>query len=218
MNYSVIIVAAGQGKRFGFQNKLLLKIGEQTVIEKSISVFLQDPNCQKIIIGVSKTISEFLENKIKNLTKPVLLVEGGQTRAHTVLSCIKKVKTGNYLLIHDGARPFINLEFIHKILEPLKSYEGVIPGIKPSDTVKKITTSNLVSQTLNRDDLMLIQTPQAFHFNKIEEAYYRWSDNDLHNVNDDSQILENYSDNCYIKIIEGNPKNIKITFPSDFKS
>jgi len=122
MNYSLILLCAGSGKRTGLKyNKIFYKINHQTVYEMNISHFLEDTKCKQIIV-VTK------ENEIEDIKKLVSdprieYVFGGQERQDSVYEGLQKVKE-DYVFIHDGARPYVNKESIDDLVECLKDYSA----------------------------------------------------------------------------------------------
>jgi 2-C-methyl-D-erythritol 4-phosphate cytidylyltransferase len=138
------------------------------------------------------------------------LVRGGEERKDSVYNGLKALsKNINYVLIHDGARPFAKKRIILEMLRALGKYPAVICGIKPKDTVK-LLGKNYTQKTLNRQDLFLVQTPQGFKKDLILKGYTKLR---AKNVFDDAQVLEFLG--IKAKIIEGDIFNIKITYPED---
>jgi 2-C-methyl-D-erythritol 4-phosphate cytidylyltransferase len=125
------------------------------------------------------------------------------------------------VLIHDGVRPLIEADLIRKSMSELKDCEGVVVGVPVKDTIKEVHGSSLmahgkeevvVKNTLNRNVLWAIQTPQVFPFEKIKDAYARAAA-DRYYATDDAALIERYGGK--VKIIMGSYRNIKITTPED---
>ncbi len=117
-------------------------------------------------------------------------------------------------MIHDGVRPFIPEEMINKLLDNIKEFDGIIPGIPVKDTIKEVGSNGIVVSTLTRDNIRAVQTPQAFSFRKIKFAYDRAYEDGFH-ATDDAALVERIGGK--IKIIAGSPFNVKVTTPEDLK-
>ena len=159
MKYSAIILAAGSGKRTGLKvNKILYKINNKRVIEYSLDFFKQDKNCKDIVL-VASTIDYDLCLKHFDGSK-VKVVLGGDTRRDSVRLALRSAVC-DYVLVHDGARPFIKKQSVKMILSSLKDNDSVTLGVKVKETIQEID-GNRVVKTLDREKLILTQTPQGF--------------------------------------------------------
>ena len=150
--------------------------------------------------------------------KKIDFVEGGTSRQKSIKNAMEylnqNTKEIDYVLIHDGARPFINEQIIENLLENIEECGAVAPGITPTDTIKEIDDKNLISKHLKRTNLIAIQTPQFFDFKKLLEAHEKASLKD-YEYTDDTEI---WGDFCgQVKIVNGDFKNIKITYPGDLE-
>jgi len=208
MKYSLIITAGGSSTRYG-SNKLLEKLGDKTVIEKTISAFI-DFNCiSEIIIPTNKS---FIENFSKILKdKRIKIIEGGNSRQESVFKALQEVKN-DFVIIHDAARPLIDKTIIKQVINDVTIYDAVSVMIKTTDTIKEVNNDGFIIRTIDRSKLYNTQTPQAFKTDFIKTAHERLKDK---NYTDDSSMLEElgYS----VHIVEGNYKNIKITTKSDLE-
>ena len=212
MNYSLILLCAGSGKRTGLKyNKIFYKINHQTVYEMNISHFLEDTKCKQIIV-VTK------ENEIEDIKKLVSdsrieYVFGGQERQDSVYEGLQKVKE-DYVFIHDGARPYVNKKSIDDLVECLKDYSAGLLMVPCKDTIKEVK-DGIVVKTLKRETLMQAQTPQVFKSEDIKMAYQKAKDEGFV-ATDDSQLFERYIDK-EIKVVLGDYGNLKITTQEDLK-
>lgn len=211
MKYNVIIPSAGNSTRFAKnKDKLLYKINNEKIIFCSTIPFIEDENCEKVIIPTSeKNFSSF--KKIFCLYHKVLIVKGANTRSQSVKNGFQYItKNCENVLIHDGARPFITKEIINKIFyELINSNEIIIPYINIYDS---LFNSNELKY-VKRENYKLIQTPQAFKKNILKETYENVKDIDA--FNDELSLLLSNNKNYKVKFIEGNSKNKKITILSD---
>ncbi|MEO8512218.1 MAG: 2-C-methyl-D-erythritol 4-phosphate cytidylyltransferase [Ignavibacteria bacterium] len=214
-NIHVIITAAGSGKRFNtgpqtgkpkqFQNLL-----GKPVILHSLLKFQKIKEVKSIVVSAGKKYFNFIHAlAVKNkITKLKILVEGGSTRFDSVRNAFNELNCllDDIIMIHDAARPNLSSSDL-KTLRELALKDGeVILGSKVSETVKR-AVNNTVSETISRDNLWLIQTPQAFRYSTLSSAYIlAGKKNDF---TDESSLVEfaGYK----VKIIEGSKNNIKIT-------
>ncbi|MEW6569567.1 MAG: IspD/TarI family cytidylyltransferase [Nitrospirota bacterium] len=229
-----IIPAAGKGERFGpGTNKPFHILGGKTLILWSLEVLETVDEIVEIIPVLKANDIEqgrkvFKENSLSKIRK---IAPGGQERQDSVYNGLKLVKNRNCLvLIHDGARPFIEKGLIEKIIKELvnpslspfikglkrggeenRSYDGVILGVPLKDTIKQ-SEDGIITKTLKRDSLWSIQTPQLFPYETIFSAYNKAMEEGFYST-DDAALVERYGGT--IKVIMGSYKNIKITTPED---
>lgn len=212
---AVIIPAAGQSRRMG-RDKLFLRLNNKMVIKRTLDVFLSVNSIDEIILVASDNNIRTLKDLVKKYTqKTIKIVLGGSTRTASVANGLKVLdeKTKS-VLIHDGARPFIEADLIENIIAHLESGDlAVIPGVSPKDTIKKINGGK-VHETLKRDALIQVQTPQGFSRKTIEAAYKNALSLSL-KATDDSALVE--AMNIPVKVIQGSYDNIKITTQEDIK-
>jgi len=220
MYTSVIILAAGQGKRMNaHKNKQFLKVFGKAILLYTLEAFQKVDEIDEIIFVVNKKEN----NEIKrNIVDPFLeksginlkLVVGGKERYDSVYNGLK-VLNGQcrYVLVHDGARPLVSKEEIISVLDGLNESKACVLGVKAKNTFKLVNKSGYVENTLSRERLYSILTPQGFHKSVIKEAYDRGIKNAA-GITDDGMMVEQYTD-YMVKIIEGTYENIKITTPED---
>lgn len=211
MNYTALIVAAGSGSRMGLgYNKLLYPLSEQqTVIEKTASIFIRDQRCKQIIIVTSEADTEQMKQLFQG--SDITFVLGGKTRQESVYNGLQQVKEA-VVLIHDGARPWLSLSCIDDLLACLKKHRACLLCVPVKDTIKRVQ-NGVISQTYPRAELMQAQTPQAFHLNVIKAAYEKAM---LQNIGatDDAQIVELFTE-VKVHVVEGSYENRKITTKED---
>jgi len=210
MNYSVVIVAAGSGERMKLgYNKVFYQFKDgDMMIDKSIKLFKADKKCKQIIVV---TNPENFSRICKHCYGSFVIVAGGKTRQESVfngLTCVNQ----NYVYIHDGARPYVSNAALLRLNNALKLNPACLLAVKAVDTIKYVENQK-VSETLNRENIYLAQTPQAFETNLLYNCYLK-AKNDDYNATDDSQLVEKYSEES-IMIVEGDYKNIKITNMED---
>lgn len=212
MRYDCIITAAGSGRRSELEyNKVFHKISGETVIEMSAKHFLADKDCHKIIIVISED-ELFLFEDLKMGDK-VVFATGGKERSDSVNNGLALVESP-YVMVHDGARPFLSEFSLNQIKSNLLNNDGVVLMVKSIDT-SKIVIDGYIEKTIDRNTLYNAQTPQAFKTSILKEAYRKLSNSDL-KVTDDSQVVELFT-SAKIKMVEGDYNNIKLTVSEDFK-
>ncbi|NWF52107.1 MAG: 2-C-methyl-D-erythritol 4-phosphate cytidylyltransferase [Nitrospirae bacterium] len=208
-----IVPSAGIGRRFG-QKKPFHLLGGKPLIIRTIEVLESVNEIVEIIPVLRKEdIKRGIEVfKSYNISKTKRIATGGKERQDSVYNALKLINDENCIvLIHDGARPFVEKGLIEKAIKELKGFDGVITGIPLNDTIKEVG-EGIVRSTLKRDFLWAIQTPQVFSFKKLFDAY-EMSIKDGFYSTDDSALVERYGGK--IKVIFGSYRNIKITTPDD---
>ena len=219
MNYcAVIVLACGQGKRFGGEiPKQYIKIGNDSVLNHSLKKFTDIKNIHLIQPVINKAHADLynkteLKDKTGKLLKPIF---GGRTRQDSVRNALESIKNKNikWVLVHDGVRPNISKELINKLLIELHNgASGVIPTVEVVDTIKKINIEKKIYKNISRNNLHIVQTPQGFIYNDIKRLHKKYSNEDL---TDDSSLFD--LENIPLQYINGDSKNIKITLAKDLK-
>ncbi len=206
MKYSAIILAAGSGLRTGLNtNKILIQIHGQCVIDYSLQYFQNDPNCGEVILVVSKNDFQSLLKKYENF--PIKVIVGGVHRQDSVYNALK-IAINDYVLVHDGARPFILKDNIDKIFENLIEHPSITLGVKVKETIQEVEGNHVV-RTLDRNSLIITQTPQGFKKDILIKAHQLAFD-DTYFGTDDTVLVERYL-GIFAYVIEGDYRNIKLT-------
>lgn len=217
MKCSVIVAAAGSGKRLGrCKNKVLLDFGGEPLLSYCLKIFDSVPVIEEIIItaagGEEAELTAIGSAYIKQ--KPFKMVLGGKERQDSVLNGIKAVSPdSDVILIHDGARPFVTVELTEKLISAVADYDGALPVHPVKETVKR-GEGGLVKETVPRRDLYLAQTPQVFKA-AVLKAGYEKATLDQITLTDDCGAVEYIGGT--IALIDGGEENIKITTPFDWE-
>ena len=218
---SVILAAGGSGSRFGGRNKLFAELEGKAVLAHSLRVFLSHPAVRQIVIPCREEDEEEIQAIVRQekaelkaserqLDLPeIVLCWGGKERQESVRHALKLVKEP-YVLIHDGARPFVKVQAVDDCLGALQDYPAVSVAIPSRDTVKLTNARDEVTETTERAHTWLIQTPQGFAAELLRRAH---EEGKKISVTDDCTLMERAG--YTVKLIEGDPSNIKITFPED---
>ncbi len=216
MNYAAVIVAAGKGSRSGLSyNKVLFPYQEKPILRYSLEQFLQDEECRQVIIVCAALELNTFQELFQDLDERICFAFGGNTRAESVFSGLSLVNTP-YVLIHDGARPFLSQDLITRLKEALLTNQAVVPGVEVIDTIKEINEEGYVIYTPPRSQLRAIQTPQAFSTALIQEALKKVLSEKIE-VTDDAMAVEKVL-GIPSRLIPGDPLNQKITSAQDIES
>lgn len=208
MQFSAIITAGGTSSRFGGQtNKLLEKINNKPIIQYTVDAFV-NYNVDEIIICSNSAIIEELSDIFKTYDK-VKIIEGGNSRQASVYNGLKIAK-GDYILIHDGARPMITPQIIENTKQMVIQKQAVSVMTKTVDTIKEVDENGKIIRTIDRSKLYNTQTPQAFEYNLIKNAHDKLQGQ---NFTDDAGMVEFLGHDVYIVV--GDYRNIKVTTKSD---
>lgn len=210
MKYCAIITAGGSSKRYGNTNKLLEKVHSKEVIKHTVDAFLAVSEIDEIIISANISIIEDLNAIFKN--KKVRIIQGGATRQQSVFNALNACNDCDYVLIHDGARPMIDIETIKKTIVMVQEKKALTVATKTTDTIKQVDENLKIIKTIDRSSLYNTQTPQAFEYNLIKNAHQELEGQDF---TDDAGMLEHLGEDVYI--LEGDYRNIKITTQSDIE-
>jgi len=212
-----IIAAAGKSSRMNLRDglsKQFIETGGKTVIERTVTVFNSCGYIDQIIIVARREDIEKIRDIVESakLYKVTDIIGGGETRLESVTNAVDKVPDYiDFIAIHDGARCFISLSDIEKVL--LKAFEtkAAAAGTKITDTIKLTGEDNNIIKTVDRDFLWAVQTPQIFE----KKLYLNALRNCKENLTDDCAVVENYG--YPVSIVECSKYNIKITDTQDLK-
>lgn len=216
MKNCAIIVAAGRGTRMkAGKNKQFLCIKNKPILYYTLKVFEENSLIDDIVLVLAESEIEFCrENIIKkyNFNKIKRIVAGGETRQESVLNGLYTANGSDIVLIHDGARPFVDSEMISDGIKFASLYGGAACGVTPKDTIKVRRQNGLSESTLERNKLFCVQTPQCFKYDIILQCHKNALNQGVIGT-DDTMIAEHYSENVYL--YQGSYDNIKITTPED---
>lgn len=200
MKHSLVITAAGEGSRFGGR-KLAAEIGGNSVLDWVFEAVLDFFEWTEIVV-VGNEIA------LKGTTK-VIFVEGGATRQASVRNGVLALSECDRVWIHDGARPFVSPELMARLMGASETVEAVVPGLAVRETLKRVS-EGCVLETVDRSDLVAIQTPQVFSYERLVRAYGKIGDAIY---TDEAGIFEAIGET--VSVVHGDARNIKITYPED---
>ncbi len=208
---SAIIVAGGSGKRMGTEiPKQFLEIHGKPILLHTLEQFFNYDNQMKLILVLPEAQHSFWEELlVKHQPKiPYLLAKGGVERFNSVKNGLEFIDGEGLVAVHDGVRPLVTFETIHRCFSAAALYASAIPVIPVTESVRWSNKSQ--NHALNRSELFLVQTPQVFSVKLLKEAYKQPFDTTF---TDDASVVEKLVQE--IHLVEGNPENIKITRPMD---
>ena len=215
MKMSAIITCAGKGDRMGLgYNKLRYSFNGLSIFEYTLSKFIRDDIAQ-IIITSSNDDVDFFRDKIKGIDKNISIVIGGETRSLSIFNALNTLdKDTDLVIIHDGARPFVSKLIIDEAISLAIDKGNAVACTTLIDSIREKSGHEYTAK--DRNNYLLVQTPQVFKYDSILRAYaLAQADNNL-NYLDDASIYEKYIGKIYIS--KGDKSNIKITTKDDLKA
>lgn len=225
MKVSVILPAAGLGTRMGriqpekagTSRKQFMLLDGLPILVHTVRKFIASPQITEIVIALRTEDIEWARELLskESQTKPIRLVEGGESRQQSVENALNSLSPDTDLVaIHDAVRPFIDLAIIEKVIEQAAETGAAIVGIVPVDTVKQVHL-NKIRQTLTRERLILTQTPQVFRYDLLKKAFEKARE-DQFTGTDESSLVERL-EQIEVSVVPGSDRNIKITRPTDME-
>lgn len=218
MRVSVILPTAGVGTRMK-SRKQFLELDGAPVFLYTLRKFAASYRVHEIVIAVRPEDKASVEETVAgaNLSKPVRIVEGGDSRQQSVENGLAAVDpAADIIVVHDAVRPFIDHETIARVIDEAAATGAAIVGIVPVDTVKRVSKGSAkIRSTIPREDLVMAQTPQVFRHDLLKRAYAQ-ARADGFTGTDEASLVEHLED-VEISVVPGNERNIKITRPSDLE-
>lgn len=215
-----IITAAGQSRRMGGTDKLLLPLAGRPLLVHTVDAFLSWPKLASLVISVTPgREQELTQLFVSHFGKPdrFQVLAGGAERQDSIRLALGALRAHyspaetDPVLIHDGARPFVDPQLFDSLLTSLSAYDGVIPATPVRDTIKRVS-GHSVTETEDRDSLRLVQTPQVFPFELISRLHER-AHRERFLGTDDASLVERYGGR--VVWVEGPAHNLKVTVPED---
>lgn len=211
---NAVVLAAGMGRRFKAKtSKALIKINSCPLIIYCLKVLSSHPYIKDIVVVVNPLNREGISDEIKKYKIRGIkgIVLGGSRRQDSVFCGLEAVGRGSELvLIHDGARPFIDKKTLSAVIREASEYGAAITALPVTATIKEVHRDRFVKKTLKREALWEIQTPQVFKADLLFEAYRKFGHTE---VTDDSSLVE--KSGAKVRVVMGSYSNIKVTTPGD---
>ena len=213
MKRYAVIVAGGKGLRMGSElPKQFLCIGGKPILMHTLEAFRRFDEAMQLILVLPRDHQPLWHTLCEKhaFSLPYLLADGGETRFHSVKNGLALITGEGVVAIHDGVRPFVSSEVLHRCFTTAATHHAVLPVIPIVDTVRELTVEG--SRTVDRNAYKLVQTPQVFDVTLLKTAYEQPF---TPFFTDDASVVEALGRT--ITLVEGNRENIKITTPFDLK-
>ena len=209
---AAIVVAAGSGSRSGLRiPKQFLRVAGRTLLEHSVARLAAHPEIERIVAVVPRARVASVRKQIPGLAA---VVAGGALRQDSVLNGLRALSgmSAGVVLVHDAARPLVSREVMDAVIASARRHGSGIPAVAPPDTVKEVGRGGVISRTLPRQNLRLVQTPQAFRIGWLREAFRRAERLRLRGT-DDAALVE--AAGYPVRVVKGSTLNFKVTTPED---
>lgn len=215
-----VILAGGPGRRLGSElPKQFIIIAGKTVLAHTLNVFEQNKNIDEIIIVVHKDYLTEIQGIVaeEGLHKVKMIIPGGKERYHSTLAALNAYPDINCkLIIHDAVRLFVTQQMIDDAIAALDGYSACTTAIPSTDTILQSDNSGqFVNNIPDRSTLFQVQTPQGFLADTLREAYNKALTDPYFFSTDDCGVIKRYLPETPIKIIQGSPSNVKLTYKED---
>lgn len=219
MKVAAIIPAAGIGRRMR-QNlpKQYLALGDRPLLAVTLAIFEQLPEITEITVVAQPTALDFCQKQVitpYGFKKVLRLVPGGKERQDSVYNALKVLQRQNdwdIFLVHDGVRPLVTPGEVRRVIQAAARYGAAILACPAQDTVKKVDREQKIVATLNRQEIWLAQTPQAFQAQLLWRAFVEAYGRDFYGT-DEASLVEAMGLPVWVEA--GSPLNIKVTTPAD---
>ena len=217
MRVVALIPAAGRGRRMGSEKpKAILPLGGIPLLTHTLQRFEACSKVDEILALVPAGEFPLFTDEIfrrAGLKKVSRILAGGPERQDSVYLGLKAIEgKTDFVIIHDGARPFASPELIERALSETRRHKAVVVGVPVGDTIKEVSAQREVLRTVDRSRLWVIQTPQSFEYRLILEAHEKAREEGFYGT-DDASLVERLG--IPVKVIEGSRFNLKISTPED---
>ncbi len=225
---TAVVLAGGKGSRMGGQvKKQYMQLNGRPLLAYCLETFENSPEVDDIILVCGEGDETWCREQIVRkygFTKIRKITVGGKERYHSVWNGLKAAENCGIVMIHDGARPFVTESMLKRLLAGVQETGACIAAVPVKDTIKMADQDQLVEETLPRQKLWAVQTPQVFSYELAYQAYEKLlgagesgegrDDAALSGITDDAMVVELLGD-ARVKLVEGSYDNLKITTPED---
>jgi len=206
----VIVPAAGGSERMGGIDKIFAPLGDKPLLAWSVDTCQECDVVQQIVITLNSSNLELGQKLVKERDwSKVTICLGGTQRQDSVREGIHRLVDCEWVMIHDGARPFLTIDLIRNGIEAAMETGAAVAAVPVKDTIRLADDAGLVTETLQRNKLWAAQTPQIFRLDRITRAYHELTTE----VTDDATLVERLG--YKVKLYMGAYNNIKVTTPED---
>jgi 2-C-methyl-D-erythritol 4-phosphate cytidylyltransferase len=215
----VIVPAAGEGKRLGGSvKKQFLVLRDKPIIAHTLQRFEHCSEVDEIAVAVPEQQISEMESIVSRyrLHKVSMVTVGGERRQDSVFNALRRltINPSDIVLVHDGVRPFIESKRVSHLIRACKDHEAAVLAVQPKDTIRRSRGGEFFDQTLDRNALWLVQTPQAFRGSLLMKAFKKAKEDKFYGT-DEAALVERIG--VKAKIVEGSYDNIKITTQEDIE-
>ena len=206
-----IIASAGASSRMGGLDKTLAPLAGEPLIARTVEVFERSPNVGSVVLMVAERNVEAVRKIAaeRGWAKVAGVCPGGERRQDTVRLGLAALPEGDWVVVHDGARPLVDAALIAAGLAAAAATGAAVAALPAAETIKRVAGGARVVETLDRGELVIAQTPQVFRRDVLERAHREVTDD----VTDDAAMVERLG--VEVRIFAGDPANVKVTTPSD---
>lgn len=216
-----IVLAGGKGSRMQSEvPKQYMLLDGKPLLYYSLQAF-EESDVERVVLVTAEGEEDYCRKELVErfgFTKVAAIVAGGGERYASVWNGLhflhSEEDTPEYVLIHDGARPMVTAELINRVLAQTESYGACVAGMPVKDTIQMTDEHGVITLTPKRESLWIAQTPQAFEFLLVYEAYEQVMKEEQIQVTDDAMVVGLYRD-VPIQMVRGSYTNIKVTTPED---
>ncbi len=214
MSIMALIVAAGIGSRCKTSiPKQYCNLGNTTILEKAITTFTSHKEISKVQVVINQDHRHLYNlDPHPKLSPPIF---GGEHRQDSVFNGLIALQEHKpeFVLIHDGARPFTSHALISRVIQQLQSNKAVLPTLKPNESLIEVDSQEVFSKYLYRNNCRIIQTPQGFDFKSIIKCFNMEKENSNQHFTDEGSLAHKHG--IAITTVPGEPHNTKITLKED---
>ncbi len=218
---TAIVLAAGRGRRMGTQTaKQYLELEGKPILAYALEVFEQSEVIDDILLMTDEDHVDYCKKEIcekYGIKKVSAVAPGGKERYESVwkaLCILKERGQSGYVMIHDGARPFLTGDILEWVYKQVQVQRACVVGMPVKDTIKLINKEGQIINSPDRSLVWQAQTPQAFALPLIIEAFEKQMKEDCSHITDDAMVVEKQM-GIPVYMVEGSYRNIKITTPED---
>lgn len=212
-----VLLAGGSGSRFGADRpKQFLEYDGMTILEHSIRAFHRSRLVDEIVIITREDFVEEVRGMAARYPKVSHVRKGGRERYHSTLAALEVcTEPDSLLLIHDAVRPLVSEAIIQRCVDALQEYDAVGVAVPSTDTIVRVDGNECIVESLPRPVLRNMQTPQGFRQHVLRRAFDLGLQDEAFRPTDDCGVVRKYLPGVPVKVVMGEPANIKITYPED---
>lgn len=215
---AVLVPAAGEGQRLGGPRKQFRTLGERPLLVQVLLLFEQHPDVGHLIVAVPESVVASVSDRLQaeGLTKLTAVVSGGDSRQASVRHALRAVPAPvEAVLVHDAARPFVTAEEVRRVIQAVRHHGAASLAVPVADTLRSSEDDAVFGETVSRDDLYRMQTPQGFRRAWLEDAHAAAARSESAPATDDVGLVQRSGRTVHV--VRGSQRNFKITTPPDWK-